>query len=217
MRVFDYNCVMSLKVLFVDWDGTLSNSKFWEQGNSPKLDPVIVTEFTTFLFRDSKELIKAWMRGDVTSRDISDLIASQYDLEPAVVYHELELSCRRMRLIDASTPDKISRIRRNGTKTVIATDNMDTFMKWTVPALKLESIFDGVLDSPTNGALKADITEGSSQFFGHYFQQQGVKAEETALIDDNLENAIVESFGMKFIHVNETNSLGAILDSLTQE
>jgi FMN phosphatase YigB (HAD superfamily) len=206
---------MKSKAVFVDWDGTLSQSKFWAPNNESQLDPDVVEQFTTFLFRTCRDLVKEWMRGNVSSANIAELIGTQYGLSPSAVYSDLKSSCEQMTFIDSKVTDSVSSIRERGAKVVIATDNMDTFETWTVPALKLEDKFDGILASPTLGALKADIRNGQSLFFYNYLLQQGLKPEETVLLDDNVENAVVKSIGMGFIHVNQHNTLDTILDSLT--
>ena len=201
------------KVLCVDWDGTLSYSRFWENCDDTTLDPTAIGHLTTFLFRDSQALVQDWMKGFVSSATVVDILAQQFNLSSQALYQELERSCRAMQFADSSIPAKLTRIRDQGVKVVIATDNMDTFTKWTVPSLELELLFDGVLSSPDRGAFKKEVADGRSPFFDLYLNQQGLKPGEAVLLDDNPKNAVVESLNMRFVHITPTNPLCKVLDS----
>jgi FMN phosphatase YigB (HAD superfamily) len=206
---------MKPKVIFVDWDGTLSNSRFWEGCNTPSLSPEVINSITTFLFRDSKDLVNDWMTGLTASSRVIDIVADQFKLKAHELNQELERSCRNMKFMSIGIPNKIRQIQEQGTKVVIATDNMDTFDDWTVPSLKLDSIFDGILNSPRQGVLKSEIREGISAFFSPYFMQQGLKPTESVLIDNRLSNNVLESIGIEFIHINSDYNLDEALDSLS--
>jgi len=207
---------MQLKTLFIDWDGTLSNSKFWENCDNPKLPPQIIQAFTEYLFRDAHNLVSEWMRGFRSSATIVTVLADVFGLDGNLLYDELRKSCERMRLVDSTIPSLVQKIRAKGTKVVIATDNMDTFQNWTVAALGLDEIFDGVLDSPSRGSLKADIDNGYSPFFGLYLSQQGVKPHESILIDNSENNRAIESIGIDFKHINGADGLLNALNGIAQ-
>lgn len=206
---------MQKKVVFVDWDGTLSNSRFWENSKSSNLTPEIVAQFTRFLFKDSPELVRSWMRGFVSSSKIATIIADQFDLDAEELHSELERSCRNMALVDDYIPQKIRKLQAKGLRVVIATDNMDTFENWTVPSLRLDELFDGILTSPTRGALKADLFDNRSQFFDLYLTQQGVRASETILLDDSPNYKTLKTIGMDYIQISNSNKLVDVLDSIT--
>ncbi len=72
-------------------------------------------------------------------------------------------------------------------KCVIATDNMDTFTRFTVPALRLSEHFDGILNSFERGVLKQDIDEQNPDripFFDEYLREYNLQCEDVVLTDD---------------------------------
>ncbi|HSX30938.1 MAG TPA: hypothetical protein VLE99_03410 [Candidatus Saccharimonadales bacterium] len=201
------------EVLFVDWDGTLSRSKFWEGCDPSVLAPNALDQFKTYLFKGSPDFVRLWMRGDYTSRHVVGMLATQFSLDPTALHNELKASCQRMRFVDDDLPDKITRIRGQGTKVVIATDNMDTFTKWTAPALDLNSLVDGILSSYHLRALKADMHGLHSPFFSDYLSTQSIDPTQAVLLDDGPHNAVVTSLGMQFVHITPDRPIGAALDA----
>jgi FMN phosphatase YigB (HAD superfamily) len=205
---------MQPKVIFVDWDGTLSRSKFWENCPANILHPALIDQITTFLFRDSQDLVQHWMKGSMSRTAVTNILAAQFHVDPQILYRELERSCRAMQFVDESLVGKIGQIRKQGTRVVIATDNMDTFNHWTVPALGLQHIFDGILNSADRSAFKKErMADGHSAFFHHYLSQQHAQAHETVLLDDSPRNAVVEMFGMQFVHITRTRPISQALDA----
>lgn len=203
---------MQPKVLFVDWDGTLSNSRFWERWQTNPKHAEKYQLIQKVLFTDAHDLLTLWMRGYKTASNIVEYVADVTGLSYEELIAELQYSCEHMSLIDSNLRGLIQSIRSKGIAVVIATDNMDTFSRWTVPTLKLEDMFDGIILSVDRGAMKADTyTDGTSQFFNHYFSNTGIKPDETVLIDNSLNNKVVEKFGMKFQHVNDESPLKSLL------
>lgn len=203
---------MQPKVLFLDWDGTLSNSRFWEQWQS---DPKHTEKYNLIqkvLFTDAHDLLIDWMKGYKTAGSVVEYVADVTGLSYEELIAELQYSCEHMSLVDSNLQDLIQDVRSKGIAVVIATDNMDTFNRWTVPALKLEDVFDGIILSVDRGAMKADtFTDGTSRFFNHFFLNTGIKPNETVLIDNSLNNKVVEKFGMEFLHVNDKSLLKSLL------
>lgn len=63
---------------------------------------------------------------------------------------------------------------------------MDSFPRWTVPALTLTEMFDDILDSFTLKAMKGDFDEtGKSMFFSDYLSKNNILPGESVLIDDS--------------------------------
>ncbi len=80
----------------------------------------------------------------------------------------------------------INQLRATGTKVVLATDNMDSFVRWTIPALGLTNYFDDILDSFSLKALKRDFDEqGNSRFFSGYLSKNNLLPTDCVLIDDS--------------------------------
>ena len=70
---------------------------------------------------------------------------------------------------------------------VIATDNVDVFVEYTVPALKLRRHFDDILCSSELKSLKTDTADGKLLFFDDFLRKHNIKYEEAILLDDSRE------------------------------
>lgn len=206
---------MGYKVVFVDWDGTLSKSKFWGRwAGTPRYQQIQET-----LFRDGHSLLQDWMRGQISYKDIVRYVADRTGIPYKALEDELRYSSENMSYIESSVIKQIQELRANSIKVVIATDNMDTFQRWTVPALRLDALFDGILASNTQHALKTDFTgDGvNSTFFSRYLSQNLAKPSGMVLIDDNLGTKIVERAGIDFLHVTEATPLSYHLANIAAQ
>ncbi|MBU1199942.1 hypothetical protein KJ953_00230 [Patescibacteria group bacterium] len=175
------------KVIFLDWNGTISGSKFWghlEDETHPNNHLFQKTE--SALFGELRHLLKPWMRGEATSEDVIAQISERASLEYDTVLNEFIESCKSMKLATDKLYDLTKKLQQAGTKVVIATDNMDSFPRWTVPTMKLNEIFDDVLDSHTLKAMKGDFDDnGNNLFFHDYLTRHAIKPGESTLIDDS--------------------------------
>lgn len=201
------------KIIFLDWDGTLSNSKFWDHLRKDDIETWKILENS--LFDTFKSLINPWMIGNYTTETIIKKVSNNTILSYDKIYSEFVKSCKEMQLIDIRIPSLIRNIQKRGTKVVIATDNMDSFRRWTIPSLQLDNIFDDILISCEIKALKGDFDNSQSIFFEAYLNKQGVKPQDCILFDnsDSLEKKI-NSFGMEYIKVNRDFNLAARLKIL---
>ncbi|MFH1254520.1 MAG: hypothetical protein V1646_03755 [bacterium] len=153
---------MPKKIIFIDWDGTLSSSKFWEERiKTDNNFAQIVKDF----FALDKELISDWMNGRKTSEEINKIINQRSGLDENELWQIFITSCQRME-IEPEALNLIQTIRTKHT-VILATDNMDCFTRFTVPALKLNEKFDLIINSAdigyqkkdTNGKLFIDCTK----------------------------------------------------------
>ncbi|GCE30555.1 hypothetical protein KDA_60390 [Dictyobacter alpinus] len=193
------------KCVFLDWAFTLSNSLFWNHLDDPE-NPHYPTfqaiQATLFGKNSSFSQMTDWMRGELSSEDVIAFICQQNPtFDPQLLLQELALSCSQMQFVSAEIPAYVHQLQTMGIKVVVATDNMDTFSRWTVPALKLQNIFDDVLNSYKLKGLKMDKTaDGKSVFFGDYLQTHQIGYGESVLIDDGDEQygQIISSFGIDY-------------------
>lgn len=208
---------MKYKTIFIDWHGTLSNSRFWDRWAKDVNKQHLRKRAQHALFEDTEGLLilKDWMRG---LRSVDNVISYLHDVTgiPATdLEDELRYTAENMAFINPDVVDRIETLRSKGVKVIIASDNMDTFRLWTIPALGLEDLFDGILTSERQGSLKSEVGEdGSSPFFSLYLQQNNLQPGEAVLIDDNQELKLVESLGIDFLHVNAAADLVDHLDDL---
>lgn len=197
------------KALFLDWNKTLSNSLFWSQLADKEHDynsyhePII-----KWLFKDNSHLINEWMRGDKTSRDICRMISEKNNLDEAVVYGELAKSCKKMEFCSPRIKDLIVKIKQKGIKVIIATDNMDTFQKFTVTGMRLNTLFDDFLISYEKKVLKYDTKDKEIPFFDSFLKKNNWSYEDVVLIDDSEDKTgVYKKLGFEIKLVNEKNNL----------
>jgi FMN phosphatase YigB (HAD superfamily) len=176
------------KIIFIDWNKTLSHSLFWEQ---------LKTEEHTYhlygdqiihsLFNIDANLINNWMLGKQTTEDVCNLISEHVQLPANIIQEELIVSCQNMTFIDEAIPSLLAKIREKGMRVVVATDNMDTFRRFTMPALKLEEHFDDFLISSELGVFKYTFIDDKIPFFDAYLQTYNATYGDVALLDDSPE------------------------------
>ncbi len=79
-------------VIFIDWNGTLSDSKFWGhlQG-SPQYNLI-----ENSLFKHLKHLIGPWMRGNFSTEEIIEKISENTKLNQEFLLGEFIISCQNM-------------------------------------------------------------------------------------------------------------------------
>jgi FMN phosphatase YigB (HAD superfamily) len=210
---------MKYKTIFIDWHGTLSNSRFWDRWASDpnKQDLHKLAQHALFESEEGILVAKDWMRG---LRSVDSVIQYLHEATGIAIddmKDELRYTSENMVFINPDVVRRVEALRAKGVKLVIASDNMDTFRLWTIPALGLEDMFDGILTSDTQGALKSEVgADGFSQFFGHYLEQHKLQPGEAVLIDDNEKLQSVKSLGIDFLHVNAAASLVQHLDDLLE-
>jgi hypothetical protein len=200
---------MGVRVVFVDWAKTLSTSLFWEQRPGCCLSAADSARVDSWVFSRT-ELLRQWMLGAVTADDVCALAAGSLGLATPDLLADLERSCRSMEFDDPASVDAVRAIREQGTKVVLATDNMDTFWRWTVPALHLRGIFDAILNSASLGALKGSLVDGQSPFFGPWLSAHGIAPSDAVLVDDS-PPASIAAIGLQSRRVGHPRKLASVL------
>lgn len=194
----------SYKTVFFDWNKTLSNSLFWEQlGNPEHKRHSWNADISTYLFEENRYLISEWMKGLVDSHGIVEKISFQYGYSPEILLEDLTESCRNMKFVSDEVLPLVQKLREKGMKCVIATDNMDTFMEYTVPAMDLKKHFDGFLVSSEKGLFKFDTEGDSIPFFEKYLKENNLDYGEVVLIDDCIDKSgTYERLGFDILQVS---------------
>jgi FMN phosphatase YigB (HAD superfamily) len=209
---------MGYEVLFIDWDGTLSGSRFWGHWDKHPTHSQKYKAIQKHLFGQSDGMLEQWMRGGLTTEQAIELLAVRTTIDPSELIQNLEISCKQMQFFDPRLPELLNQARAAGIKVVIATDNMDTFSRWTTSALGLDRFCDDILNSHTLHGLKRDkAPDGSSKFFADYLAKHAVSPNRAVLIDDNASNQLVKDFGIDYLQVtpqySATQALNDILPS----
>lgn len=199
-----------IKILFIDWNKTLSNSKFWGHLDNPlnQTNQKLYLELQKTLFEGMGDFVGPWMRGKYDSEFVMAEVAKRSRVPFDTVWSEFEVGCRSMEFISPEIPNIIKQTRDRGCRVVIASDNMDSFERFTLPAMRLGSIFSEILNSHSLRALKGDFDGQTSLFFGDYLRRQGVKPDECVLLDDSedLKGKIAE-YGIAYRRVTPENGL----------
>lgn len=210
---------MKPKLVFVDWYGTLSNSTFW--GHIPSTDPNLyplrqAAEAT--LFGELSDLVIPWMKGQHTTEQIVSIISQKSSHSEEQLFSQFVLSAKQM-IIDPEVVALVEQLRNSGTKVVIATDNMDSFARWTTPALNLTNHFDGILNSYEQKALKKDFdSSGQSLFFGNYLKENNLRPEECVLIDDSDDkNGNLQKLGIVYQKIRKSSELKNVFSSIISQ
>lgn len=215
------------KVLFIDWHNTLSTSIFWghlQNATHPyhtlfRLLQPLPPEIHNGMFT-------SWMKGSVTSEEVIHAITRLLHLDYDLIFHEFILSCQQMQFVSEEIVYLISSLRARGIKAVIATNNTDSFSRWTVPGMQLNKIFDGIINSSDMKALKWDVDEKEqSLFFADFLYRYKLQSGESVLIDDNnteMACTRTQSFGIEYRHIEpkiglvpELKKILTLLDELS--
>lgn len=203
------------KAVFIDWDGTLSNSKFWSHWLNHPLHNQHYQAIQSQLFAKQPQLITDWMRGKLNVEQVIPRLSKIIGLKPSLLLSALATSCQNMTFIEPKLPNLISRLQKTNTTVVIATDNMDTFVRWTTPSLKLRQKTDAILCSHSVGALKSDLNpNGTSKFFNKFLTDARLKPSDCLLIDNSPSSQSLSSVGMDVALVDQAHSASEILSQL---
>jgi len=202
------------KVVFLDWNGTLSGSKFW--GHLEKTDPELFLNIESVLFGQLRSLIKPWMKGEIESEYVIRMIADRAKLNYSQIFDEFIYSCINMEYVSNDIPKIVKKLQKKGAKVVVATDNMDSFNRWTLRYMDKCNIFDDVLNSHYQRGMKKDTDKkGNSIFFSDYIKKNKLKPGESILIDDSSDDIeIIEGFGIKYVHIKPISGTVVALNQI---
>lgn len=191
------------KTIFFDWNKTLSNSLFWSQlADSKHVRHAWHENIVNFVFVKNRHLIDDWMRAKLDERHMAKLLSEEFGYPEDLILKDLAESCKNMQLVSTEALDLVGKLRKKGSKCVIATDNMDTFLKYTRPAMRLDDYFDDFLVSFENKILKFDVGDNSIPFFDDYLEKSGLTYEDVLLIDDCVDKSgIYDRLGFKILQI----------------
>lgn len=208
------------KVIFIDWNKTLSFDLFWGHlndighPNHKHLDAI-----EKWLFVDNRTAINPWMRGEVNVEKIVEEMSKDTAIDRKIILDELKQSCEIMTFCFAGIEDLIRKIRDRGILVVVATDNMDTFNLFTAPALKLDLLFDGILNSHTLGHLKDDVDPPNRiLFFDAFLEKHSLTYADSILLDDSPDSSgKYKKLGFSRELIDSPEKLERILESFAYD
>lgn len=198
-----------IKTIFIDWDKTLSTSIFWEQmKNSSNTRNCDFDRLEEFVFKQNKHLVSDWMLGKYNSEEICQKISEAIGLNYKTVFNELVISASNMVFVDFRIPEVLKKIRKKGVKLVVATDNMDTFRRFTIPGMKLYNFFDDFLISNELECFKYNISDEKIPFFENFMKIHELAYNEVTLVDDSVEKSgCFSKIGFKIENIKSKEDL----------
>ncbi|OGH61272.1 MAG: hypothetical protein A2848_02410 [Candidatus Magasanikbacteria bacterium RIFCSPHIGHO2_01_FULL_50_8] len=169
-------------ILFIDFNGVLSYNKFWfslENVNHPLSEYFQKIEF--FLFKQHKDALVSWMRGEVTSEQVHALIAQNIGIDANDLYKIFIDDCAHID-ISVEILTRVSTLRKYY-HCILATDNMDSFHRFTLPHQPiLSKTFDVIHSSALLGKCKADAC---GEYFLETIAACGAEVGNCVLLDDS--------------------------------
>lgn len=162
-------------ILFIDFDGTLCHDRFWRS-----IDASSFKKIQNFLFGESKSMVNEWMRGIHSSEYINQLISKELNVPFEKVWSIFVADCENMN-VSNDVLSRIENLKRNF-HIILITDNMDCFTRFTVPALKLNSYFDSIINSFDNKKFKSD---NNGEIFMQIANERGAKIGDSILMDNS--------------------------------
>lgn len=199
------------KVLLIDWFKTLSASKFWGHWENDENDKFIKIE--KYIFGSSNGIANNWMTGNLDSESAIAEISKNLNIPYSDLFDHFVISCRQMKFIDKSLPLLINAIKNRGSSVYIFSDNMDSLERWTAPALKLENIFDSIINSFNVKFLKNHVDKtGRNYFLNEALKTSGGNLENMVLFDDNVSTIdLFRSLGIETHLVTNDHTLADYL------
>ena len=167
----------SKPILFIDFDGTICFDKYWRSLPDHQFKAV-----QDFLFGEDKSKVNDWMKGKYSAEEINKLVAEKLDIPYEELWDSFVAECKTMS-VSKEVLNKISSLRSKYT-VILVTGNMDSFSRFTVPALGLNRYFDHINNSFFAGKLK---DESGGFAFTDYSKSFGVSMSDCILIDNSVK------------------------------
>lgn len=160
-------------VLLIDFDGTLCFDRFWRSAPS-----TVCQKIQELVFGADQTLLEEWMLGRYTSEEVNRWLATNLLLDGGELWKIFVHDCQTMTV----SLEVLESIRSMRTRyfTVLLTDNMDCFDRFTVPALGLDRYFDAIINSSRARRLKS-----SPHFFEDLMLKFNGDITHSILIDDS--------------------------------
>lgn len=163
-------------ILFIDFDGTLCQDRFWR--SLPRDEYTKVQEL---LFGADKSVIDKWMVGDTTSEDVNKLVSEHLEKPFEDVWQSFVFDCQTMQ-VGQHILETIAKLRGKYV-TILLTVNMDCFSRFTAPALHLEEYFDEISNSYYSKMTK---TDNDGEIYKNHAEKRNVQLTECVTIDDSI-------------------------------
>lgn len=192
---------MDKPVVFINWDGVLSDRLLWHSfiDGSPK-ERYIGERIKLEMFGKQDAYVEAWKLGEVTSETFVHDVAELIGEDERVLWYRFVEDCKTMGYADLAYLDAIAELKKTA-RVVLATDKGEHFRRFIVPHLGLDQVFDDILISTERKYFK----KNPEFFFELYLDS--IHAHRALIVDDT--ERVCQGFtelGGVAIHVNREMS-----------
>jgi len=203
-----------IKIIFFDWNKTLSNNIFWQQlGEEDNRLYGKLLDIEKVLFDQKYDLINKWMLGKIGGEDICEFVGKKTKINKEVLFEELIISCQKMTYVNEQVESLLKKLKNKGFRLVIATDNMDVFSRFTAPVINSNFLFDKIINSSEVGCFKYDCIGDKLPFFDNYLKSNKLKYDQVVLIDDSIDKkGNFGRLGFKIININNPKELISVMN-----
>ena len=163
-------------ILFCDFDGTICHDRYWRSLPEEKYEKV-----QQLLFHTDTSVVKDWMRGKYIAEEVNHMVAQKIGVPYNELWRLFVHDCKTM-CVPEEILEKLSALRDHFA-VILMTVNMDSFSRFTVPALCLEKYFDHISNSYDEGKHK---TDNQGEIFTEYVARWNTAIEDCIVIDDSL-------------------------------
>ncbi|OGZ52835.1 MAG: hypothetical protein A3B25_01125 [Candidatus Ryanbacteria bacterium RIFCSPLOWO2_01_FULL_48_26] len=178
-------------ILFCDFDGVLCHDLYWR---SLPLDEY--EKLQELLFRNDTSLVNDWMRGKYSAEEINRIVSEKIGIPYERLWNIFIEDCKTMQ-VSKEVLEALRGLRERYT-VILITGNMDSFSRFTHPALALENYFDHISNSFYEGMHK---TDNKGEIFLKYAKKYDVPIESCIVLDDskNVHKVFTELGGTAYL------------------
>jgi FMN phosphatase YigB (HAD superfamily) len=168
-----------LSLLLVDFDGVLSNGRFYYVPDQIRKE--IGKAASEIIFsRENADLVDGWMRGEYHFKDVHDEVERQAGIDARLLDRILEESIGHMPL-NPSLLRFVATLRSQGVVVSLFTNNMDIFDVISVRQHRLREHFDYIYSSSLHGQLKLE----NEVLLRKAASEAGAPLDTVVLVDDS--------------------------------
>lgn len=155
-------------ILFCDFDGVLCHDRYWRSLSFNEHEKV-----QELLFRNNTTLVNDWMRGKYTAEEVNRIVSEKTEIPYKRLWDVFVKDCKTMH-IQKGNLEKLNSFRDQYT-VILITGNMDSFSRFTHPALMLDNYFDHISNSFHEGIHK---TDNGGEIFLKYIEKYGATIQD---------------------------------------
>lgn len=166
-----------------DFDGVTATSRFYLTKDN--LYPDIQDFVQNYIFAGKEKYGERWMRGDLTYKDINNIIAAGTNRPEAQVHDCLIRSIREFRINPIITEFSL-KLKSSAIPHALVTSNMDIFNDFSVRYFHLDKYFPLIFNSADYKMLKR---ENNGKLYDIAVNTMGIQSYKNVLLIDDSEKS----------------------------